>query len=189
MVPEWGDNGILPPVFPGASGNSTERSPYCTDLVGFIDGFSLSPERTRLLEGFLGFRAELKKINIVSGFHWIDGSFIENIDIIENRPPHDIDIVTFFHLPDGESQRSLYEKAPLLFNHDYVKETYAVDHYFRPFLGKELESPVVKEISYWYSMWSHRRDSLWKGFVQISLDQADDENAKMVLNSGREGKV
>jgi hypothetical protein len=189
MMPVWDGNGILPPVLPGVLGNSTERSPYCVDLVGFIDGFSHSSERIRLLEGFLGFRSELRRINMVSGFHWIDGSFIENIDAIENRPPHDIDIVTFYQMPDGESQRSLYEKAPHLFDHNYVKETYAIDSYFYSYLGAKLEPPVVKEISYWYSMWSHRRDSLWKGFVQIDLDQTDDENAKMVLNSIREGTV
>lgn len=41
-------------------------------------------------------------------------------------------------------------------------------------LGKELDADGVQEISYWYSMWAHRRDGLWKGFAQVSLDPQED---------------
>ena len=39
-------------------------------------------------------------------------------------------------------------------------------------LGAKLESAQIKNISYWYSMWSHRRDGLWKGVVPVNLDPA-----------------
>lgn len=32
----------------------------------------------------------------------------------------------------------------------------------------------VKVIAYWYSLWSHRRDDSWKGFVQVDLDPEQD---------------
>ncbi|RKW41698.1 MAG: hypothetical protein D8H96_09315, partial [Lautropia sp.] len=41
-------------------------------------------------------------------------------------------------------------------------------------------------IAYWYSMWSHRRDGSWKGFLQLDLHQARDADARewLMLNAG-----
>jgi hypothetical protein len=33
---------------------------------------------------------------------------------------------------------------------------------------------LVKQIVFWYSLWSHRRDQTWKGFVQVELENKDD---------------
>jgi hypothetical protein len=37
--------------------------------------------------------------------------------------------------------------------------------------------------AYWYSMWSHRRSQLWKGFVQVALTADDDAAAAATLAS------
>jgi hypothetical protein len=180
-LPAWNGAGVLPPVKPGVQGNSPERSPYQIDLVSFVDRFSSSPERIKIMEGLLGFREELHKLGIVSGFQWVDGSFLENIETIENRSPNDMDVVTFYNVPPGESQKSLVLKAPKLFDWTYLKTTYTIDSYFRS-LGGQINLASIKDISYWYSIWSHRRNGLWKGFVQIDLDSIHDADARIILN-------
>jgi hypothetical protein len=180
-LPAWNGAGVLPPIKPGVQGNSPERSPYQIDLVRFVDRFSSSPERIKIMEGLLAFREGLHKLGIVSGFQWVDGSFLENIETIENRSPNDMDVVTFYNIPPGESQKSLVLKAPELFDWTYLKTTYTIDGYFSS-LGGLLDPSAVKNISYWYSMWSHRRDGLWKGFVQIDLDSIHDVDARISLN-------
>lgn len=180
-VPAWNNAGVLPPIRPNAPGHSPDRSPYVVDLAMVFDRFSTSPERKTILDGLLRFRADLHTAGITSGFQWLDGSFLEQIETLENRPPKDMDVVTFFHLPRGWDQRSLVQHHGSLFDQKRVKENYAMDAYFVVF-GQPTDSWQVKNITYWYSMWSHRRDGLWKGFVQVDLDPAQDGQARAVLN-------
>jgi hypothetical protein len=184
-LPAWNGMGILPPIKPGMQGNSPERSPYFVDLMSFVDRFSFSPERIRILDGLLQFREELYKLGIVSGFQWLDGSFLENIELLGNRSPNDMDVVTFYDLPSGETQKSLFQKAHNLFNCVYLKTIYAIDGYFIT-LGQSVDIKQVRNISYWYSMWSHRRNGLWKGFVQVNLDPLEDIKARTLLNLNKE---
>jgi hypothetical protein len=184
-LPAWNNAGILPPIKPGEPGHSPYRSPYEVDLIAFIDVFSLSPDRIKILDGFLRFREALQRLGLTSGFQWLDGSFLENIETLENRSPGDMDVVTFFYLPQGESQRYLYAKAPDLFDRQYLRETYNIDGYYKQ-LGGAFDVNNIKYISYWYSMWAHRRNGLWKGFVQIDLSQPTEASAKAVLNENKE---
>jgi hypothetical protein len=69
--------------------------------------------------------------------------------------------------------------------HAHLKATYSVDGYSIP-LGEKFDAGVARRISYWYSMWSHRRNGLWKGFVQIDLNPSSDADARESLNLIRE---
>lgn len=180
-VPPWNSKGILPPVIPGESGSSPHRSPYPVDMHTFALQFGTSPERMEILNGLLQFRSGLYELNIIDGFQWLDGSFVENIELIETRSPEDIDVVTYFWLPPGETQQSLREKAEWLFDKAQCKKRYAVDSYFFD-LGEPMDIERIKLISYWYSMWSHRRDHHWKGFVQVDLDPSTDAQVRASLN-------
>ncbi len=181
IIPAWNSAGVLPPVRPNAPGSSADRSPYVVDLAVLFDRFSTSPERMSILDGLLRFRAELHKMGITSGFQWLDGSFLEHVEILEGRAPRDMDVVTFFDLPQGQDQRSLIQQNGQLFDQKYLKGTYTMDAYFLV-MGQPTDQWQVKNIAYWYSMWSHRRDGLWKGFVQVDLDPAQDGDARAVLN-------
>ncbi|WP_068868134.1 DUF6932 family protein [Prosthecochloris sp. CIB 2401] len=180
-LPHWNGAGVLPPVRPEAPGSSPERSPYRVPLTAFVDRFATSPERMAILDSFLRFREKLNELGIISGFQWLDGSFLEQIERLENRQPRDMDVVTFFTMPTGETQHSLLAKSAQLFDQKYLKENFAVDGYFSV-LGQPVDARQVQSISYWYSMWSHRRDGLWKGFVQIDLDPSQNAEARAVLN-------
>jgi hypothetical protein len=163
-------------------GCSTDRSPYTVDLAAFVERFATSPERKKILGGLLKFRQALHKQGIVRGFQWLDGSFLEDVETLEKRHPRDMDIVTLFHLPDGDDQSTLTKRAGTLFHNNHLKTTYAMDAYF-VVLDQPTDEWQVRNVSYWYSMWSHRRDGLWKGFVQIDLDSAQDGDAGAILSS------
>lgn len=60
-----------------------------------------------------------------------------------------------------------------------------MDCYFSV-LGQPVDARQVQNIAYWYSMWSHRRDGLWKGFVQVDLNPSQDADARAVLKINRE---
>ncbi len=180
-IPPWNTAGLLPPVRPGMLGNSADRSPYIVDLATVVDRFATSPQRMAILDGLLRFRAGLHSAGIVDGFQWLDGSFMEQVESLEGRPPRDLDVVTFFNLPLGQNQRSLNDQYSALFDQPQLKENYSIDAYFVE-LGQPTNRRQVKTVSYWYSMWSHRRDGRWKGFLQVDLNPVQDREAKAVLN-------
>lgn len=184
MIPAWNLQGVIPPVRPGLQGHDADRSPYKTPLHTFVDVMGKSHARLEIVEGLLQFRSEIHKIGIDTGFQWLDGSFSENVEMTEGRNPRDVDVVTFLQLPAGEDESAILAKNPKLFDQDYVKKTYQVDSYW-DILGKPMGSQSVQQVCYWYSMWSHRRDGMWKGFIQVDLSSAQDSTAVQALNQAK----
>jgi hypothetical protein len=181
-VPNWNAVGVLPPIRPTAPGHSRDRSPYPIDLVTLVDRFATSSERMTILDGLLQFRTALHQVGIVSGFQWLDGSFLEDVETRENRPPRDIDVVTFFELPAGQDLQTLIQRSGNLFDPIGLRTTYAVDAYFIN-LSLPTDEFLVRNVAYWYSMWSHRRDWNWKGFVQVDLAPTQDADVRDLLNN------
>jgi len=189
-LPSWNSLGLIPPIDEQQPA-SIERSPYTVLLTDFVLRFGQTQPRRMVLDGFLKYRAALHAAGLVSGFQWVDGSFLENVEAIETRAPNDIDVVTFFDLPAGKSQMDIQQQFYDLFPatrgaHQKLKDTYFVDAYYEH-LGK-APSRLVRQSSYWYSMWSHRRNQAWKGYVQIDLAPTDDAVASAQLdNLARQG--
>lgn len=103
------------------------------------------------------------------------------------RSPNDVDIVTFFHIPDEYSQESLLKTFPDPFNRETVKSRYAVDAYFVPF-NPEVPEDIIRYALYWYSLWSHNRNGQWKGYLQVDLADCKDAEAQDELEQmGRIG--
>lgn len=177
MIPNWDTSGLIPPIKPDEPGHSKKRSPYhIDDLWEFVQRFSFSHDRCKILLGFFKYRHELHKLGITQGVHWLDGSFMEDIELIENRSPNDLDVFTCFYLPKNVTQNELLEPNIELFcNNDYLKETFLVDGYYMPLDGS-LEMWHANYIAYWYSLWSHTREGKWKGFIEIDLFSKDDED-------------
>lgn len=189
-IPSWNSLGLIPPINEQQP-TSVERSPYVVSLTDFVLRFGQTQPRRTVLDGFLRYRAALHVAGLVSGFQWLDGSFLENVELLEARAPNDIDVVTFFDLPVGKSQMDMLQQFPDLFPttrgaQQKLKETYCVDAYVEH-LGK-APSRLVRQSSYWYSMWSHRRNQAWKGYVQIDLAPTSDSSAITQLeNLARQG--
>jgi hypothetical protein len=186
MIPAWISAGVLPPILPGQAGHSPERSPYAASMVDLVDRFGLSDDRLKILRGFLAYRAALHAIGLTSGFQWVNGSFTENIEELEQRSPKDTDVVTFFHLPNEITQVTLVQSNPELFDNKRIKDIYSVDAYTFV-LGLPTSKLQIKQVSYWYSMWSHRRDGLWKGFLQVDLAPNGDEAALQLIAAKQTG--
>jgi hypothetical protein len=171
-IPAWTALGLLPPIDPDFPA-SPERSPYPVSLKDVVMRFSTTPDRQAIMRGFLGYRATLHRLGYSSGFQWLDGSFMEEVETIEKRAPRDIDVVTFVHAPlahaDSDEDVSVLE-------HDSVKAAFKVDSYI-----VELDLLPPRELTswsaYWYSMWSHRRNQAWKGFLQVEMAPTEDEEA------------
>ena len=111
MIPTWTIAGVLPPIRPGQLGHSPDRSPYCVSLREVVEEFASSPKRIAILKELLDYRAALHQLGLISGFQWLDGSFMEDVETQESRSPNDVDVVTYFSLPSGETQATLFAKA------------------------------------------------------------------------------
>jgi hypothetical protein len=85
-IPAWTAEGVLPPI-DAAQPVSTERSPYAVSLTDYVLRFGDTPGRRTVLDGLLRYRAALHALGLVSGFQWLDGSFLEHVERIEGRPP------------------------------------------------------------------------------------------------------
>lgn len=172
--------GVLPPYDP-LDATGFDRSPYIKSILDLVDTYGYTPERCEILKGFLEYRTELYKKGIVSGFQWLNGSFTTDIETLENRPPNDIDVVTFFDLPTGQTQTSFLPLVRNLFTPKSTKKLYKVDAYAMV-LGQTLNYGLIQWITYWYSMWSHRKkDNIWKGYLQVPLSPLDDQEAIQIL--------
>ncbi len=180
-IPAWNANGVLPPINSTAP-TSADRSPYPVSLSDFAFRFGTSPQRRKILDGFLKYRQLLHSAGLTVGFQWLDGSFLEDVETTQTRDPNDLDVVTFFSIPIGVNQQQLQAAAPTLTNRALLKANYFVDA-FLVSLGSR-PAILVEQSAYWYGVWSHRRDDTWKGFLQIDLDPTDDALAALNLRAG-----
>lgn len=175
-IPQWNANGLLPPI-DTLSPASSLRSPYQVSLLDVVMRFATSPERRLVLRGFLDYRTLLRRTGICEGFQWLDGSFVEDVETLERHAPKDIDVVTFSRTPIYFSRTP--EDLALL-DHDAAKLTFLVDSYFVE-MDELTPEMVVAQSAYWYSMWSHRRTQVWKGFLQVDLAATSDLQAQQWL--------
>ncbi len=179
-IPAWTAEGVLPPNN-ASQPVSAERSPYFVSLTDLALRFGDTAERRDILDGYLRYRALLHSAGLVKGFQWLDGSFLEHVELMDSRAPNDIDVVTFYRLPPGMTQRELVQGNPTLLDSANLKSRYRVDAYTVD-LGMDPER-LASRSAYWYSVWSHRRSQLWKGFVQVDLAPTEDMTAAATLLS------
>ena len=177
--PGWDATGVIPPINTD-NPVGIDRSPYTVSLLELPARLGNTEPRRSLLEGLLDFRAALHSVGLTRGFQWINGSFVEHVEETADRPPNDIDVVTFFHIPDGHTQESLLQGSPDLFIAGQTKDRYGIDAYFVQLNDPEVENIIAYTV-YWHSLWSHTCDGLWKGYLQIDLNDTDDVAARAAL--------
>lgn len=149
--------------------------------------FATTPARRALLKGLFEYRGAWRRLGFTDGFQWIDGSFVEDVETHANRPPGDIDVVTFAHPPVGMTApeiQTLMRKHAETFDRAQCRTRYGVDGYL-----VRLNLPahkLVVETTYWYGLFSHRRgDQVWKGMLKLPLS-SNDEDAMIRLNEARQ---
>jgi hypothetical protein len=189
MIPAFNHSHVLPP-FLGATVSYGEASPYITSAAELVQRFGFTPERRTILESFLALRAKMRRLGFAEGFQWVDGSFVENIEAHADRPPSDLDVVSFVHSPPGLSAtqvQALMDANPDLFVKERCRDEYRCDLMVIN-LGKKPEK-LVQDVRYWYGLFSHRRgDHVWKGLLQIPM-VSDDERALSLLDNPATGDI
>ena len=167
---------ILPPHL-GDPRDPSQMSPYPCTTGELCQRFATSTRRSLILDGFLRFRKELFGLGI-QGFQWLDGSFLEDVETQEGRDPRDIDVVTFVSKPIDLG--ALAKNNAWFLNRNEIKTKYSVDHFLVPLASAPHQ--IVDLSRYWYGLFSHRRDRLWKGMLTVGLvDQHEDSVAMSVL--------
>src|SRR5690606_2626974 len=94
-IPNFDHNFVIPPHL-GDPTKLIQVSPYLTTTLELCQVLGYNPERRRILSKFLQFRQRMNDHKITKGFQWLDGSFLENVEITESRSPNDLDVVTFY---------------------------------------------------------------------------------------------
>lgn len=174
-IPPFEATGVLPPVI-GSPTVPGSQAPYRVSLVDVVRRFSGSEERRAILRGFLAYRAELHAVGLTQGFQWLDGSFAEQIELLEDRSPKDIDVVTF---PQSQPHSTQAAQAIELFKPQAMKDRFRCDAYGVP-PGLPAYA-ATRHATYWYALFSHRRDRRWKGMLEIDLAPVEDAAALEAL--------
>lgn len=177
MIPAFNESNVLPPFCGGNPASPTALSPYNASMCELVARFGGSPARQAILNGLLAYRQVLRDRGLTEGFQWIDGSFVENVEVSRGRAPADVDVVTFARRPealrDNAAWRTFVATSRELFDPRVTKQCYLCDAYFVD-LDKRSEM-VVDDTRYWFGLFSHQRDtSLWKGMVKVPLRSDDD---------------
>jgi len=183
---KYNKSGVLPPFFPeGSPTDPNAMSPYVVSPEELVNQFGTNNERLGILRNFFELREEFRNVGIDSGVQWIAGSFVEDCEAIRQRPPNDIDIITFIQRPpqyneDPDGWRALLSTNKHLFKPRWAKERFGCDSYvFDIGVNPRL---TVSQSRYWFGLFSHQRDTyLWKGALQIELADCD-EAARALLN-------
>ncbi len=177
-IPGFNINDVLPPYTgpTGPGGAPDDMSPYEVSATEVVTTFSTTPERQSILHGWLAHRAALRSLGFMRGFQWLDGSFVEKKD------PRDLDIVTFIYRPlgigDANALARLIGANLNVFLRPRVKATYKLD--FFPIDLDGSPEAIVNLTRYYTGLFSHRRgDEIWKGMLQVRLEDAADDAAAL----------
>ena len=175
MIPAFNASGVLPPFIGGNPTVQASVSPYEVTATELVGRFATTPERKGILNGLLTYRTQLLAVGIDKGFQWLNGSFVEDIEAIEGRPPGDVDVVTFARRPTvAVSQNAwiaFFRSNLPIFDPGALKATLKCDAYYvdldmRPDL-------TVSTTGYWYGLFAHRRTGVWKGMLRLPLISDD----------------
>lgn len=186
-IPEWDSRGLLPPYL-DAAGALSNRSPYRVSLTAMVQRFGNTATRRELLAGLLNFRTALHQAGLTRGFQWVNGSFVTDIMRIANREPRDIDVVTFFHLPDGHTPASFARECPELLDRNNNRNRYRTDALFMVLDNNDMRYMATR-FAFFNNLWSHTRQEdedrdewRWKGYLEIDLSDHEDAVARIALD-------
>ena len=185
-IPGWDVRGLLPPYL-DAAGALSNRSPYRVSLTAMVQRFGNTAARRELLAGLLDFRTALHQAGLTRGFQWVNGSFVTDVMQISNREPRDIDVVTFFHLPDGYTEEvTVRNQSPEIFDRIRNRDQYRVDAIFVGLESFDIHT-LAHLFAYWNGLWSHTRQEeigivQWKGYLELDLSDREDSVARIALS-------
>ena len=185
-VPSFTATNILPPYVGIWPEQPLGFSPYPASIIEVVNQFGSSPARRAILVGLIRLRSRLRALDVTIERQWLDGSFMEAIELSEGRDPGDIDVMSFVRRPavaksDLDFEALVHANLDV-FSPPLAKANFKCDHYLQDLdLGIDIDS-----ICYWNAVFSHRRNGVWKGFVQVTDegDRVDQELLGQILAQG-----
>jgi hypothetical protein len=171
-IPPFDKNLVLPPHV-GDPRLPSDLSPYSVSTIELCNRFAFSPDRIAILTRYIQFRERLNALGLINGFQWLDGSFLEDIETAENRAPRDLDVVTIYFGYDIPFQQNLVNQLPEFNDPALSKTNFSLDHY--PFDATYHPLNTVQTSHYWIQLFSHNRNAVWKGMLQIPLNTPIDD--------------
>jgi hypothetical protein len=178
-IPDFDHNLVLPPHL-GDPVNRDQLSPYPCTTVDLCQRFGTTTERRAILGKFLDFRDRVRGEGLTNGFQWLDGSFLEDVETRENRPPKDLDVVTVYWGYDRIFQAGLAARFREFASPRLAKSAYGLDHY--NFDASHDPTVTMEQTRYWILLFSHNRQGVWKGMLRIELNTpAEDALARQQL--------
>ena len=179
-IPAFNSHRVLPP-FLGDPTHPGGRSPYPSSMEELVARFATSPERKDILRGLLDYRqALLHELPLTGAIQWLDGSFVEDIESAEARAPGDIDVLTIAAFPPSSTLSAAQRE---LLDPKRTKPRFRCDAYPLDVANVKTLSQLLGRITYWFGLFSHRRDGHWKGLVAVPLDEAEDLRARARLDA------
>lgn len=177
-IPPFGPSGVLP-EFDRSNPGGDDRSPYDASIVELVQRFATTLERKELLAKLIAYRQLLASGGYVAGYQFINGSFVENVELIRGRPPGDIDVVSFLEIPQiYQSDLNVWAATGFPFWRDEVadrpknKGRFSLDTFAIP-----LSSAGYRNFTYWHGLFSHQRDTFaGKGYIVIPIDARADSD-------------
>lgn len=171
-LPPFTIAGLLPPYIGTDPAHQPSMAPYATTVDVVAGQLSHSPARAAILRGFLAFRQALNQAGLTDGFQWLNGSFMELIELREARDPKDLDVVTFFHRPthlrNDPDWNDFVQANMNLFQPGPNRNQFSCDAYFVDLDIDPID--LVSQTRYWYGLFSHRRvTGEWKGMIEVPL--------------------
>jgi len=178
-IPDFDHNLVLPPHL-GDPVDRKQLSPYRCTTIDLCQKLGTSPERRAILLHFLDFRERLRASGMTQrAFQWLDGSFIEDIETRENRPPADLDVVTVYWGYDRPFLVNLLGTFPEFAKRTLARQTYALDHF--PFDAGFSPELTLEQTRYWILLFSHNRLGIWKGMLQLEVSTPVEDSAARQL--------
>lgn len=175
-IPDLNADGVLPP-HKGNPDNLDDMSPYPATTLELCQKFSSTPERRAILQGFLELRQALHQLQIINGFQWVDGCFLED-DRINRKAPDRIQVITFCHPSELENDPTHAELLKTITDRKVALPKYRVDH-----MGIRLTwtpEVLINHTRLWCGLLSHQRETgTWKGLLKIDLNTVAEDNAAL----------
>lgn len=178
-IPFFDHNLVLPPHL-GDPVDRKQLSPYRCTTADLCQRLGTTAERREILGKFLDFRERLRSEGMTTGFQWLDGSFLEDVETRDNRPPRDLDVVTVYWGYDRNFQVQLAARFPEFTSPARSKAAYYLDHY--NFDASYNPTVTMEQTRYWILLFSHNRQGVWKGMLRIELNTpTEDALARLSL--------
>jgi len=163
MIPEFDDNGNLPPV-------GLIRPTIQEFEARFVIGAQVKDIRREIFNGYKKYCDQVRSFAVAST-QWVDGSYTT-----EKPDPKDIDLVIHFDGMKLNQDEDLQKHCEKLIDKNEMKLVYKCHPQFVLVYPKDepdLYSYYIQRYNYWLKWFSRDRDGNIKGLIEFNLQKDD----------------